>query len=36
MSVEEVIGLAKDVEALFDGKMSASKFGEKYRLPRSH
>ena len=36
MSVEEVLGITKDIAALFDGKMSASEFGEKYRLPRSH
>ncbi len=35
MSVEEALGIAKDVAALFDGKMSASEFGKKYRLPRS-
>jgi len=35
MSVEEALGIAKDVEALFDGKMSASEFGKKHRLPRS-
>lgn len=34
MSVEEALGIVKDVAALFDGKMSASAFGEKYRLPR--
>jgi hypothetical protein len=36
MSVEEVLGITKDVAALFDGKMSASEFSKKYRLPRSH
>ena len=35
MSVEEALGITKDVVALFDGKMTASEFGEKYRLPRS-
>jgi len=34
MSVEEALGIAKDVAALFDGEMSASEFGDKYRLPR--
>jgi hypothetical protein len=34
MSVEEALGIARDVAALFDGKMSAGEFGEKYRLPR--
>ncbi len=34
MSVEEALGIAKDVAAMFDGKMSASEFGVKYRLPR--
>ena len=34
MSVEEILQLAKDVVALFDGEMSASDFGKKYRLPR--
>lgn len=36
MSVEEAMGIAKDVAALFDDKMSASEFSKKYRLPRSH
>lgn len=36
MSVEEALGITRDVAALFDGKMSASEFSEKYRLPRSH
>jgi len=36
MSVEEALGITKDVAALFDGKMSASEFSKKYRLPRSH
>ena len=36
MSVEVALGMAKDVAALFDGEMSASEFGEKYRLPRNH
>lgn len=35
MSVEEALGITKDVVALFDGKMIASEFSEKYRLPRS-
>lgn len=35
MSVEEALGITKDVVALFDGKMTASEFSEKYRLPRS-
>jgi hypothetical protein len=34
MSVEEALGIVKDVTALFDGKMSAGEFGKKYRLPR--
>jgi hypothetical protein len=34
MSVEKALGIAQDVVALFDGKMSASEFGEKYGLPR--
>jgi hypothetical protein len=34
MPVEEALGIARDVAALFDGKMSASEFGKKYRLPR--
>jgi hypothetical protein len=34
MSVEEALGIAKDVAALFDGEMSTSEFGDKYRLPR--
>ena len=34
MSVEEALGITKDIAALFDGKMSASEFGKKYRLPR--
>ena len=34
MSVEEALGITKDVAALFDGKMSASEFSVKYRLPR--
>lgn len=34
MSVEEALGIAGDIAALFDGKMSASEFGKKYRLPR--
>jgi len=34
MSVEEALGIAKDVAALFDGEMSTSEFGKKYRLPR--
>jgi hypothetical protein len=36
MSVEEALEIARDVAALFEGKMSASEFGQKYRLPRSH
>jgi hypothetical protein len=36
MSVEEALGITKDIAALFDGKMSASEFGKKYRLPRKH
>ena len=36
MSVEEALGIAKDIAALFDGEMSASEFSKKYRLPRSH
>jgi hypothetical protein len=36
MSVEEAMEIAKDVAALFEGKMSATEFGEKYRLPRAH
>jgi len=36
MSVQEALGIAKDVAALFDGKMSAIEFSKKYRLPRSH
>ena len=35
MSVEEALGIAKDVAALFDDKMSASEFSKKYGLPRS-
>lgn len=35
MSVGEALGITEDVAALFDGKMTASEFGEKYRLPRS-
>jgi hypothetical protein len=34
MSVEEALGMSNDVAALFDGKLSAREFGEKYRLPR--
>ena len=34
MSVEEALGIAKDVADLFDDKISVSVFGEKYRLPR--
>ena len=34
MSVEEALGITEDIAALCDGKMSASEFGEKYRLPR--
>jgi len=34
MPVEKALGIAKDAAALFDGKMSASEFGEKYGLPR--
>jgi len=34
MPVEEALGIAKDAAALLDGKMSASEFGKKYRLPR--
>jgi hypothetical protein len=34
MSVEEALGMSKDVAALFDGKLSANQFSEKYRLPR--
>ena len=33
MSVEDALEIAKDVAALFDGKMSASEFSKKYRLP---
>ena len=36
MSVEEALGITKDIAALCDGTMSASEFGEKYRLPRRH
>ena len=36
MSVEEALGIAKDVAALFDGTMSAIEFSKKYRLPRRH
>ena len=36
MSVEEALGITKDIAALFDGKMSESEFGKKYRLPRKH
>jgi hypothetical protein len=36
MTVEEALGITEDIAALFDGKMSASEFGKKYRLPRSH
>jgi hypothetical protein len=36
MSVEEALGIAKDVAALFEGKMSASEFSKKHGLPRSH
>ena len=36
MSVEEALGIAHDVADLADGKMSASEFGKKYGLPRSH
>jgi len=35
MSVEEALGIAKDVAALFESKMSASEFSKKYGLPRS-
>ena len=35
MSVEDALGITKDVTALFEGKMSASEFSEKYRLPRN-
>lgn len=35
MTVEEALGITEDIAALFDGKMSASEFGKKYRLPRS-
>ncbi len=34
MSVEEALGIATDVAALFNGKMSAGEFGKKYGLPR--
>ena len=34
MSVEDALAVAKDVEAVFDGKMSTSEFGKKYNLPR--
>jgi len=34
MSVEEALGIARDVAALFEGKMSASEFSKKYRMPR--
>lgn len=34
MTPEEALQLTKDVAALFDGEMSASDFGKKYRLPR--
>ncbi len=36
MTVEEALGITKDIAALFDGKMTASEFAEKYRLPRNH
>jgi hypothetical protein len=35
MSVEEAVAIAGDIDALFGGKMSASQFSEKYRLPRN-
>ena len=35
MSVEEALGIARDVGALFDGKISPGDFAKKYRLPRS-
>ena len=34
MNVEDALTIARDVEALFDGNMSASEFGKKYDLPR--
>jgi len=34
MSVEEALGIAQDIGALMEGKMSPKEFGKKYRLPR--
>lgn len=34
MSVEEALGLAKDVGALLSGEMNTKDFAKKYRLPR--
>jgi hypothetical protein len=36
MSVEEAMAIANDIAALFEGKMPASEFGRRYRLPRGH
>ena len=34
MSVEEVLQLVKDIEALVEEKMPPSEFSKKYKLPR--
>jgi len=34
MSVEEALGVAKDIGGLLEGKMSTKDFAKKYRLPR--
>jgi hypothetical protein len=34
MPVEKALAIAKDVAALFEGKMSPGEFGKKHGLPR--
>jgi hypothetical protein len=36
MSVEEALEMTQDVAALFQGKMTAREFAQKYKLPRNH
>jgi hypothetical protein len=36
MSVEQALGIARDVEALFEGRMSAAEFSKKHKVPKSH
>jgi hypothetical protein len=34
MTVEQALGVAKDIGDLMEGKMSPKDFAKKYRLPR--